>query len=530
MRNSKLSWMTISKAKGEGDMSIKKNEKMKNNSYVIPGILFMITIIAVLVSYGSRMINDAKKQVENDYKTEVDQVCSIYEKNIYAVEKSINLIANTLFEEGNLFSDDCINYIDTAAHTLGIKNIYLVKPDYSAMDRKGNTYENIIDNPVFEKVFNSKNSKNAFVQDDKEKEALYIIKDIMDNNTHKGYVIAEYVPNVMETLLNNPKFSSRKTFALISSTGDVIEVTGKTSYTCEVDGNMLEKAKELEYHGSSYNAFAQAIADCRSGSQNTSLTIKGESKYLYYAPIEGCKALVLMLVDAKDVSMSYASVSKNIRQMLIGIGISIVAFAMILVIVGIYSKAKHNIESESLQNKADTDLLTDLYNKIATERMIKEYLSGEGKEHVSMLFVLDVDDFKKINDTRGHAFGDQVLSQLGHEIRAWFRVNDIVGRIGGDEFMIFIKDVKDPEVIKREGSRIMQFFEGFNVGEYTKYSPTASVGGAVYPNDADDFESLYKAADKAVYKSKKEGKNRVSFYSDLNTIERDTEVKKEEND
>ena len=72
----------------------------------------------------------------------------------------------------------------------------------------------------------------------------------------------------------------------------------------------------------------------------------------------------------------------------------------------------------------------------------------------------------------------------------------------------------------------MQFFEGFTVGDYTRYSPTASVGGAVYPNDATDFESLYKAADKAVYKSKKGGKNRVSFYSDLDNNEQQTEPDK----
>ena len=94
--------------------------------------------------------------------------------------------------------------------------------------------------------------------------------------------------------------------------------------------------------------------------------------------------------------------------------------------------------------------------------------------------------------------------------------------------MIFLKDVKDPELIRYEGSRIMQFFEGFNVGEYTKYSPTASVGGAVYPTDADDFDSLYKAADKAVYKSKKDGKNRVSFYADLNKVEKDAVIEKKE--
>ena len=133
-------------------------------------------------------------------------------------------------------------------------------------------------------------------------------------------------------------------------------------------------------------------------------------------------------------------------------------------------------------------------------------------EEQALLFVLDVDNFKKINDTLGHAFGDEVLRNLGMRLRSMFRVTDIIGRIGGDEFIIFLKDIKDNAVIEREGKKIEQFFHNFEVGEYVKYSVTASVGGAVFPRDADNFEDLYKAADKAVYISKKQGKNQLSYY------------------
>ncbi len=235
-----------------------------------------------------------------------------------------------------------------------------------------------------------------------------------------------------------------------------------------------------------------------------------------------------MAVDYADVERSFNKVSKTIRTMIIAIGITVLVFLAVLAGVALFNKARYSLESVDLQNKADTDQLTDLYNKMATERMIKEYIEGEGKNSTSMLFLIDVDNFKKINDTMGHAFGDKVLSQLGHQIRAWFRVNDIVGRIGGDEFMVFVKDIKNPSVIEKEGARIMQFFEGFSVGEYTKYSPTASVGGAVYPNDASDFESLYKAADIAVYEAKKEGKNRVAFYGKLSEKEKPDNIKESE--
>ena len=130
------------------------------------------------------------------------------------------------------------------------------------------------------------------------------------------------------------------------------------------------------------------------------------------------------------------------------------------------------------------------------------------------MFLFDIDNFKKINDTMGHAFGDEVLATFGKKIRSEFRVTDIIGRTGGDEFIIFLKDLKDEAVIEREAGRVAGFFKDFTVGTYTKYSPTASIGAAIYPRDGVDYESLYKAADTALYKAKKRGKNQLAFFSE----------------
>lgn len=505
---------------------MKKSEKYKVNSYIIPGILLSIIILAILSSFRIRMIEDAKMRVEESYQLETSEISQLYSKNIYAMEKIANLLATEILEEEDLFDDSCIESIAIAKKATNVHNIYIVNDNYAAIDADGQTYVNINEDKKLSSIFSAKGTEGRFIKGGNGRNYLYLSRAIASKNQNRGYIIIEYVPDIMETLLNNPKYSSSNTFALVSSDGDVIETAGKKSYLCEVGTNMLENAQNVIYVDGSYSSFRQAIVDCRSGSQQTVYNEQGN--YVFYTPIDNCKASVVMLVDTVDVERSFAVVSKNVRNMTMEIGVAILAFVIIFAGIVLLNKAKYNVETEDLQNKADTDLLTDLYNKAATERMIKEYLLGEGKNNVSMLFVLDVDDFKKINDTRGHAFGDQVLAQFGHQIRAWFRVNDILGRIGGDEFMIFIKDVKDPELIRREGSRIMQFFEGFNVGEYTKYSPTASVGGAVYPTDADDFESLYKAADKAVYKSKKDGKNRVSFYADLNKVEKDVVIDKKE--
>ena len=99
-------------------------------------------------------------------------------------------------------------------------------------------------------------------------------------------------------------------------------------------------------------------------------------------------------------------------------------------------------------------------------------------------------------------------------------VKDFNLEIADQEFIIFLKDLKDDAVIEREASRVAGFFKDFTVGTYTKYSPTASIGAAIFPRDGSDYESMYKAADTALYKAKRRGKNQLAFFSETTEEDR----------
>ena len=211
------------------------------------------------------------------------------------------------------------------------------------------------------------------------------------------------------------------------------------------------------------------------------------------------------------VSSKYFSVIKTTA---VKIGIVIVVFIIFVVSISVFFSLRSRERGRELEDKADTDLLTELYNKSATERKIKEYIDNNPDSR-AMMFILDIDNFKKINDTMGHAFGDTLLKTLGKEIKTEFRMTDIIGRTGGDEFMVFLKDVTDDLIVEREANRITKFFHDFKAGgDYVKYSASASIGAAIYPDDAKSFKDLYMAADQALYKAKKRGKNQLAFYNE----------------
>lgn len=168
-----------------------------------------------------------------------------------------------------------------------------------------------------------------------------------------------------------------------------------------------------------------------------------------------------------------------------------------------------------LQYKAERDSLTGLYNKSTTEILISSQLIADKGNPISgVLFIIDIDDFKMINDRLGHLYGDAVLSELSESLRKVFRDSDIVGRIGGDEFLVFAEGLQSEGLmIKKANSICTAFLQTYANEKDEGYAVSSSIGIAVFPKDGESFEALFRCADAALYTSKAQGKNRYSFYN-----------------
>ena len=241
---------------------------------------------------------------------------------------------------------------------------------------------------------------------------------------------------------------------------------------------------------------------------------KEDARTIAAAPIGNSTYCLYYGVRQSQIDKMSSGFFASVKNTVIKLSVVIAVFAVFVVATLVFSSVKYKERGRVLEDKADTDLLTELNNKSATERKIQEYIEAYPNGR-AMMFILDIDNFKKINDTMGHAFGDTLLKTLGKEIKTEFRMTDIIGRTGGDEFMVFLKDVTDDLTVEREANRITKFFHDFKAGgDYVKYSATASIGAAIYPDDAKTFKDLYVAADQALYKAKKRGKNQLAFYNE----------------
>lgn len=170
-------------------------------------------------------------------------------------------------------------------------------------------------------------------------------------------------------------------------------------------------------------------------------------------------------------------------------------------------------EQENLAQAATMDELTGLLNRFGSRQQIEDFLEGPGKDGVHAVFMIDVDNFKMVNDTYGHQEGDVLLSQLAHGIKGCFRESDIVSRIGGDEFFVLAKNMPDHDAIRNRAEELLQVARKIRTTNTTALT-YVSVGISVYPEDGETLDELYVKADEAMYKAKVLGKNQAAFASD----------------
>ena len=154
--------------------------------------------------------------------------------------------------------------------------------------------------------------------------------------------------------------------------------------------------------------------------------------------------------------------------------------------------------------RAETDPLTGVLNRITFIAKMEKTLrtSGPGEQHA--LFMLDVDDFKRVNDTMGHRAGDEVLCNMTQQIGGILRHDDLLGRLGGDEFFVLLIGIPNQDAAAKKAEQIcsMKF-----TTDDSRIGVTVSMGIAMIPSDGADFDTLYKKVDAALYRRKEQGKN-----------------------
>ncbi len=484
----------------------KKDSGTKNIlfQWLFPAIAFFLVVSFMLYRYGITQNQNISQKTENSIAAVAKGYAaktSGYLQRIKSAQEPVSVLLDALEAGQDVPVKECLTAL------LSTNLIY----SSAVVDKNGTGFRNTGE-PVELDMKNLKESdsgsgtfyicmRDEFIGD------AYTIAAVTPLSHYGGYVISYFKPELLKKYITISDYDGRTWFAVMDAEGKLIY----SSSLLSTEGNFFEY---LEANNKDEKTI-KAIQDKIPLTKETNLVAKiGKDEiYCTFTPLEVNDWYFVMGVTNSYVDTIKNSEWRATRSMVVNMIGALVLFFTLVVIVNAINGKRYHDQSRALERKADTDLLTELNNKIATERKIREYIR-DNQDSQALMFVFDIDNFKKINDTRGHAFGDEVLRTIGMRLKAEFRMSDVIGRVGGDEFILLLKNIKDESILKKESGRVEDLFRDFKVGQYSKYKVTASIGCAVFPRDADNFDDLYKAADRALYKAKQRGKNQLAFYKD----------------
>lgn len=169
---------------------------------------------------------------------------------------------------------------------------------------------------------------------------------------------------------------------------------------------------------------------------------------------------------------------------------------------------------EKIWRHANYDVLTELPNRrLFMDRLNEAIFSAKRHTTTFALLFIDLDEFKEINDTRGHQVGDFVLKQIASRLSETSRESDVLARLSGDEFALLVKDIEDLRAMDTVTDRLLKKITAPVEFNDVKHHVSASIGVAFYPDDALQADTLLSCADQAMFEAKRRGQNQVRFYT-----------------
>lgn len=476
-------------------METKKSKNLFVRLIILTAIVVIFTLSVVLI-YISKLDN-MNNHALLDQISSVTTVYSIcMERELTNLDKAAEPIVDLMEQE----AVDEEYALDMLMENTRASQVALLDNTGSGVDSEGNSIKIEAD------IESAEQEASTYCYF--EKESVSVLTPIEKNGEISQILLMNYDVSQFDEVFERFAYRKEAWIALIDDNGSIIYIYNGTSELAAGE-SLFDALSETDGEGA-----AVIIEDISQGNTgNNEVDFNGDIRQIFYESTNINNWHVVMGVSDSYIDSQLRENRSTIKGMMLWIVFGAVLFAVAIVVGNILDRKIGKVKSERLHHLAETDQLTGLFNKVTTEKKIKEFMA-ENPETQSLLFVLDIDNFKKINDTMGHVFGDEVLRTIGQRIRMEFRSSDIIGRAGGDEFIILLKGLKDDSIIVKEAKKVETFFKDFKVGNYVKYSATASIGCAVFPRDADNFESLYKAADQALYTAKQRGKNQLAFYKE----------------
>lgn len=477
---------------------------MKQNTSLIKSILAFAGVTMLVVA----LITACFYKYQLHTETYIDQEMlghleQIQDNSIRLVQSQMNYLKNIttsmakIMEKIDLETDEEIvealkDYSDTANITY---TLFITLDGHAYSNHAGylgQNEENTVINDIPISDINAPIFSQPYYADSLEKNIFGVVVPVALGEK-QGVLISSYNVDSFSELLNIQVLEEGTNISIIDSEGEII---------CDKDGvliqkNVFQKLREVYFLEGSLETVQSDITQGKDG-----IFIYEQddiSLYCSYKSIGLNDWYILLEIREDYLSAKYSILKES--------GIKLVAelILIMLIVMGVFITKRmweYQQARRSLEQQAMLDGLTKIYNRKTVEEKITQILYKLGEDTNAILLIIDIDDFKEFNDNYGHLFGDRVLRACADRLEKFFGNDGIIGRMGGDEFVVFLKECTNLSEIHQI---ICALKENFYVTSETgkSYKISLSIGLAQSGPGKNSFIQLYKTADAAMYGEKR---------------------------
>ena len=419
----------------------------------------------------------------------------------------LNSIADKMGKSSSLLSDGNMKLLVSMAENTDFERTALIEADGTAHYDNG-AEKNVAQRRYFQEAMQGKETLSDPLESSIDQEMRVILGVPVYQN---GNVIAvlggSYNVTALSRMLFNDVFDDSGYSLIINQNGEIIAYDGDSAYHEITYGDNFFKFYEHK-NLLSDDTLKKIRLDFKNEKDGTvrlqTASTSDAAQYLSYTRLGMNGWMICYVIPVADAQNSYDFI-KSDESILLGI------FLILVLLLVLYIIRTNRKQNEELIRTAELDGLTGAYNKRATEAYINKILTQMPDEKGTFV-ILDVDKFKDVNDRYGHAAGDMVLHELAKTFFRHFRKDDIIGRIGGDEFVIYMRNTESKEIASARVKNLIENVRSLPFEEMNGNHVTISVGIAFVPEAGNCYMDLYKNADTALYETKQNGRDGYHVY------------------
>lgn len=463
------------------------------------GTFFVFMLLSIIVFFYCVQIR-VEENVESTIRENVAHQTFHFQSIMDIQFEYLESIAGYLGMQEELLTEENIQLIYNLYEESGLERVAII-------DAQGNSY---YDNGATKNVASRDYFKEAMKGNRTLSDPL---ESMVDDNTRVilgvpiykdrevvGVLGGSYNVGALSHMMFEDIYDGEGACLIVTSQGEIVSFDGnRENWSIAKSGQFFDSFEDCEIAGNvSLAQIQEDFAKHREG--DVKILSNSSSYYLAYEPLDVNGWMICYAVLGSKAMEDYSFISRYeyVLSGVLGAGI-LVSILMLL-----YTSSQRQ---KRLFEYAQTDALTGLYNKQRTEKEIEAWFSNEQCQRIQAFFMLDIDYFKTINDDYGHAVGDEALRQVGKVLKEEFWSSDVIGRIGGDEFVILMKNLRDKETAVSHARYFGERVRSLRVKGMENHKMTCSIGIAYAPDDGSGYQKLYRCADEALYEMKRRGRD-----------------------